>query len=551
MSPRRRRSTPFGQAPLLVGLLVEFALSSAACDIVNEVPVDYGPLRTHPGTPLADPDPRDPFLAVTAPDRTTIRLDLSWLPPDGIAGEIDRYTITGSHGDLEILDIEVDDDASVWLTTTEQKLGVSYTIDFDASTYRILETFPSADNVTLWAAAIGDPNVSQIEVQAERVAIGEHVVIYVEQGMEIGNAEEAIAFFDHQIFPIETSLFNDAPDRDDNGRILLLGVDGGATFGGYFSVVNSVTDAEALEQWGRHSNEMEMLYINVSGGELDTETIVAHEFAHLLYNESHDPNEDWAYHNEGLAECAVHAVNGSHPRALKHYQSDPTYTIRDGLSLVKWSYGNYPQYAQAYVFWSYVAGQLGGVEGFGELFSVNGAPEDVEAFFAQELGMSFGEAQLNALIATWVQAPSGVRGFNSLLKLTDKPQHATTNTLELAPFAGAFLVPDSPVMDYPGSQGADVVFAGISGSGEVDLEAPFDVEGGTLVVLNTSSQVDDPVSQPTGLLPYDAAIDEPTIFAERDPGWLHPPPFDPRHMERTWAWQKRTGALTAAGHTSE
>ncbi len=540
-----RRRPP---APLLFGAIAALAVLPAACNLINEVPVDYGPLRTDPGTPVADPDARHPFEAVSAPDRYTIRLDLSWLPPDGIAGEIERYAITGSHGDLEILGLEIDDENSVWLTTTEQKLGVTYTIDFDADSYRIVETFPSADRVTLWAAAIGDPNVSQIEVHAQRVAVGEHVVIYVEEGMQIGNVEEVIAFFDDKVFPIETSLFNDPPDRDDNDRILLLGVDGGAIFGGYFSVVNSVTDEEALEKWGRHSNEMEMLYINVSGGELDTETIVAHEFAHLLYNESHDPNEDWAYHNEGLAECAVHAVNGSHPRALKHYQSDPTYTIRDGLSLVKWSYGNYPQYAQAYVFWSYVASQLGGVDGFGELFSVNGDPEDMEAFFSQELGMEFDEAQLNALIATWVQAPSGVRGFNSLLALSNKPQQATTNTLELAPFAGAFLVPESGTMTYPGAQGPDVVFAGIDGNGVVDLEAPFDVEGGTLVVLNTSSQLQDPVAQPTGLLPYDGAVDTPGM--ERDPGWLHPPPFDPRHMERTRAWQQRTGALQAAKRTS-
>lgn len=546
MGPRRRRS-----APLLTSALAALVVLPSACDIINEVPVDYGPLRTHPGTPIASPDARDPFQAISAPDRTSVRLDLSWLPPDGIAGEIERYTISGSHGDLEILDLEVDEDGSVWLTTSEQKLGVTYTIDFDAGFYRIVEPFPSADRVTLWAAAIGDPNVSQIEVTANRVAIGEHVVVYVEEGMEVGNVEHAIAFFDDQIFPIETSLFNDPPDRDGNDRILLLGVNGGSTFGGYFSVVNSVTDEEALEKWGRHSNEMEMLYINVSSGEIDAETIIAHEFAHLLYNESHDPNEDWAYHNEGLAECAVHAVNGSHPRALKHYQSDPTYTIRDGLSLVKWSYGNYPQYAQAYVFWSYVASQLGGIEGYGELFRVNGDPEDMEAFFGQELGMHFDEAQLNALIATWVQAPSGMRGFNSLLKLTNKPQHATTNALELSPFAGAFLVPDESTMTYPGVQGPDVVFAGINGEGVVDLEAPFDVEGGTLVVLNTDSQIDDPVPQPTGLLPYDETFETSPDLAERDPSWLHPPPFDPRHMERTRAWQQRTGALDAAKRTSE
>jgi len=520
-----------------------------ACDVINEVPVDYGPPRTDPGTPLADADPRDPLHAITAPDRTTIRLDFNWLPPDGMAEEIDRYAVTEDRGTakrggqgLEILDVEVDDAGSVWLTTTEQKLGVYYTVDFDTGFYRISETIPSADTAVLWAAAIGDPDVTQMEVPTERVAIGEHVVVYVEKGMEVTNVDEAMAFFDDKVFPIETSLFNAAPDRDGNGKILLLGLDGGSTFGGYFSVVNSVSDDEALEKWDRHSNEMEMLYLNVSGGEMDAQVVIAHEFAHVLYNESHDPDQDWAYHNEGLAECAVHAVNGSYPRALKHYQSDPTYTIRDGLSLVQWSYGNYPQYAQAYVFWSYVASQLGGIDGYGELFAINGDPKDMEAFFSQELGLDFDDAQLNALIASWVQAPTGVRGFNGLIQFPDKPQHATTTSLELHPFAGAFLMPETPTVDDPGSQGPDVIFAGINGAGAVDFEAPFDVDGGTLVTLNTSKQVDDPMAQPTGLLPYDAgSYEPPPPTVERDPSWLHPPPFDPRHMERTWAWQKRHG----------
>lgn len=539
MGQRARR---YATAAAIVGA----ALLSASCETITTTPVDDGPTRTDPGTPPLDHRPRDPFVAIDAPDETTIRLGLNWVPEG--AEDPSHYTVTSDWGDLEVLEITVDDDATLWLTTSPQKLGVHYRLRFDGGlsgdAYRQDHTFPSADTTKLWATAIGAPDVGQMELTAKRVAIGERAVIYTEVGTDVANAEEVLAFFDEHIYPTETQLFNDAPDRDGNGRILLFGVDGASSFGGYFSVVNASTDEEAMEKWGRHSNEMEMLYVNVASGVMNADVVIAHEFAHLLYQETHDPTENWAYQNEGLAECAVHAVNGGHPKALNHYQADPTWTIRDGLSLVQWQSGNYPQYVQAYVFWSYVASQLGGVAGYGELFALTGHPNDVDAFLYDKLGVRFDEAQLNALIATWLQAPSGVRGFNNMLHFEKRPHVATTNSLSLQPFAGAFLVPSDTSMSYSGDQGPDVVYVGIDGEGTVDLIPPFDVDGGILVALNTALAFDDLEPQPTGLMPFDeGAPAEPSGSAMRDPSWLHPPPFDPRHLERTLAWQRRTAVV--------
>src|SRR4030043_1748336 len=97
-----------------------------------------------------------------------------------------------------------------------------------------------------------------------------------------------------------------------------------------------------MNMWGIHSNEMEMIYINTAYGSLYPVNVVPHEFQHLLYAERHNTDlEYWAYHDEGLAECAVHAVFGINENAVYYYLNDPDGMIRTGLSLVHWTWGLY------------------------------------------------------------------------------------------------------------------------------------------------------------------------------------------------------------------
>jgi hypothetical protein len=479
---------------------------------------------------------------VSAPTRTSVMIQVGRQAPPG-ADALSNYVIQSVWGDLEVLDAERVGDALL-LTTAPQKLGVEYHLELDIDGLYVGEHFLAADTATFWASDLTTPEIDQLHITAERVAVGEHAVVYVEEGLEFASAEDLIDFFDSRVYPTETTLFNPAPDRDGNGRIVLLGLAGGNAFGGYFSSINAYPDEQSVAEWGRHSNEMEMLYLNADTADMNGEEIVAHEFSHLLYHESHDPSAEWGYQNEGMAECAVHAVTGSHKRALVHYQADPTYTIRDGLSLVDWTFGNYPQYAQAYVFWSYIASQLGGIDGYGTLFALDGNPDVVDAFLQAELGMNMSETQLHSLIASWVQAPSGPHGFGGMLHFEQTPNVATTSSLQLLPFSAVFLAPAEATLDYSGMQGQDIRFVGINAAGVVDFTAPFDVDGGVLVVQNTAQDFETPDAQSTGLSPLPEQEGGADDALRVDPNaWLHPPPVDPRHFDHLRAWQKRAGVL--------
>jgi hypothetical protein len=498
------------------------------------------------GTPPTEP-PDYALEQVRAPDEYHVLVRFNRAPPDSVLVPANHHLETGPIGTLEVTNAVLQADGkTVELTTARQKLGLYYEFFMTTGTPEIdllTAQFPSADTAKFWAADFASPGFEEYELVAERKEIGSHVVIYVEQGYSVGTSH-ARDFFDTSIYPVETSLFIEAPDMDENGKILLLGLDGGPYYGGYFSPVNAMTNEEALQQWGVHSNEMDMVYINIVQGYFDSEVVAAHEFQHLLYHERHGFSPaDWAYHNEGLSECAVNAVNGYHPWALDYLVSNPSGLIASGLSITDWQYGNYDQYVLSYVFLSYVAGQLGGVPRYYDLFETSGDPLDIEQVLLQpQLGMTFSGAQLNALIASWAQQASGAYSFNTVLNWPGKPPTWFGTSLSLAPMAGSWLMPTSPSVDYPGTQGPNIVYAGIDGTGAVDTEAPFNVDGGALVVFNQKLELVQLTPEPTGFIPpvSQTHASQTNASAERDPAWRHPPPFHPARRKELERWRERT-----------
>jgi len=476
---------------------------------------------------------------LSAPTETTVTVTLAEEAGEA-ALAIDNWTIDSDYGPVAVEGVTVGADGrTVELTTALQKLGVTYTLTYATGEETLDGDFLAADTARFWFTDLGSSNFDEMEIVAHRLQVAPHSVIYVQEGETMGNADQIVEHFEQDVFPKETTMFHEAPDRDGNGRVVLLGVDGKGAFGGYFNPIDTLKDEDTYSMWGYHSNEKEMLYLNVETGILQSaEVVVPHEFSHLLYQEIH-PNlyEDWPYHNEGLAECAVNAVNGEHSYALDVYVADPLGDLANGISLVDWQYGNYSQYVQAYVFWSYVAGQLDGVPSYAEIMDQNGHPNSIQDFLEQSLGKSFGQTQLSALVATWAQHPSGEHSFNGVITMPGKPKLASTPSPSLAPFAGVFASPGQSPVDYPGTQGPDIVFAGVDGAGNVDLTAPFDVDAGVIVALNTAFELNAPSPEPIGLYP---SAPPPAVDLSRSRAWLHPPPFNPARLDRMRAWQERT-----------
>lgn len=484
-----------------------------------------------------------------APDRTSVRIEVTSGVNDAPTTP-ESYVFTSEHGPLSAKTVTWDAGAKViTLETENQKLGVEYTLviaggDVDGLGGKMM----AADTATFWATDF--ETFKNFQITAERVGVGEHVVLYLVPGLYADDVDATIAEFDGSIFPIETNLFRAPPDRDDNGRTLLLGLDGQQFYGGYFDPMNSLFDIQA-QNFGGHSNEMEMLYLNVAimGGYRPD--VVAHEFLHMLYQEEHpflvEPDY-FAYHNEGLAECAVHAVYGSNEDATWYYIGDPEGQLATGKSLVHWDDGNYTQYAQAYVFWTYIASQLGGVQGYADLFHSKGSPPQIDALLLEKLGQGFVDTQLHALAAAWVQSPTGPYGFQGMLTFPGPPAVVPPGTTQLpmAPFAAAFFPQSANGITAVGA-GPHMKFIGLGSTGQADLDAPFDAAGGVVIALHGRTDWKNKAPEPSGTLgvqmPPGAKIIPKPSSGERDPSWLHPPPLPAGFGDSLLKWRQRTSGF--------
>lgn len=499
------------------------------------------------------PKPVEPAVTnVRAPDQTSVRVQFNKdvaaiLPSDPAAffiasAEVEPLTVKAAIYDPLT--------QSLTLSTALQKLGATYDLTINTPLGKLDGqggAFLAADTAVFWTVDFG--SFDEYEIVADRVAVGQNAVAYLEQGMFAEDGQDAVDHFDNEIFPVESKYLGPPSDVDNNGRVVLLGLNGFGYYGGYFNAIDTLPSAVALKEYGYHSNETDMVYINVEFGTFEAGHVLPHEYSHLLYQAKHGfEDSGWSWHNEGLAECAVHIVNGYNDTAPQAVYEDPTGAIATGLSLVDWQFGNYTQYGLAYMFWTYLAAQMqGGVEGYIALFNASGSPAAIGALIQEKLGKTFAEAHRDFLLAMWAQAPSGPYGFGSMLSLFGAPPTvpAGIKSLGLAPYTGVFFKPGAAFVNYPGTQGPNIVYAGVSSPKLVDLEAPFAVSGGALVVLNANQDFESFPPEPSGPDLSPPAPPSPQPLAKgapkvRDRSWLHPPPFDPRHLDRLAAWRERT-----------
>lgn len=488
------------------------------------------------------------FLEIAAPDERTVQARFDGKPDPEAAALAGTYSLNSALGDLDILGVDYDPETgTLVLQTSPQKLGVSYTLSVvTPENDGPAGDFLSADTRLFWVMDFSRGYVDT-QVSTWRAAAGEYGVIYVQEGYALGDAQAMMRDFDENIYPTMTALYAAAPDIDENGRIVILALDGGGYYGGYFNPVNQYADSITSEWWGMRSNEMEIIHLNVLTEADYLGQINAHEFQHLLYH-GHRGFTDpyWEYHDEGLAESAVAAVYGSNELATLFLQWDGDGLLGNGLSLVHWNYAEYANYALAYHFWTYVAAQMtGDHSAFGTIFRLaTGHPDEVDAFLRTELGLGFPEVHQQMLAAFWVQHETGPYSFHGLVSTmaASYPRvPSQTESLDLEPFSGAFFKLAESSVSYPGTQGADIRYLGINAAGEVDDSEPFDISGGVLLVSNMSMDYIGWPRQASGpdlpaLRAEPPRKRDPLCEAVRIPTWKNPPPYNPTQPSAWEAW---------------
>lgn len=495
------------------------------------------------------------LLGASAPDDTHVVLSFDGEPQSDMSLPQLSLHVESDFGDLAVSKAAWDSSAyTLTLTTGRQKLGVQYQVSIGSagSTTGLLQaSFLSADTKVFWATDFDDPNMDDMQVPAHRIFVGEHTVAYSMDGYQFDGAEAASLEFDTLIYPLLTEAFLQPLDFDGNGRIVLLYTDSD-DYGGYFSPVNQWSNLFAM-MGGAKSNEMEILYISGWMGAGYFGQVTPHEFQHLLYYCRHQmkDNVHWDYHDEGLAESAVRLVYGNNDMASMYYQYDPQSLISMGLSMVNWQWGLYENYAIAYVFWAWVAGQLGGPEAFKLIFDIEyGGPEQVSEFLQEHLGLDLHEAVLAMMAAVRLQAPDGLHSFNGMISLDPNggPRlPAGTPSVQLEPFGGIFVPVAEAEVEEPGGKGPNVQFGGIAQAGGFDTATPFETTAGWLVAYNGNWNYWDWTPESTGTLPQAVAPQPVVQRAKLYPGdahaaatsaaWDSPPPRNPFRPEQWREWR--------------
>ena len=180
-------------------------------------------------------------------------------------------------------------------------------------------------------------------VDATVQKISSNAAIFVEDGQILSatTLNDIASTFESTIFPTDTTYFGSMPDVDNNCQleIMILAIDGGGGIGGYFSP--------------GISSQREAIFIDVDDMSWRN-TIIAHEFQHLLHN-ARDPFENlWI--DEGAADMAAYLCFGVTSALTGHANE---WSQNSNMS-VRWWNQRIADYGAGFMFLMYLADKLGG-----------------------------------------------------------------------------------------------------------------------------------------------------------------------------------------------
>ncbi len=215
-------------------------------------------------------------------------------------------------------------------------LPFSPTFQNSRASVRTCENQWSVDDVDTFATSSGI-------VSATVAKISSNSAIFVEDGIVVPSTtlNDIASTWESTIYPTNTNYFGSAPDVDNNCQIeiLIFDIDLGGGIGGYF-------DPNVASQ-------REILFVD-SGDLSWRNTILAHEFEHLLHN-ARDPYE-YLWIDEGAADMAAYLCFGVTDTLSGHANE---WSQNANMS-VRWWNQRIADYGAGFMFMMYLADKLGG-----------------------------------------------------------------------------------------------------------------------------------------------------------------------------------------------
>jgi len=290
---------------------------------------------------------------------------------------------------------------------------------------------PVLDNVVPAAHKVGDTRDfyaanmktgKQYSLEASARAVSDRAYIFVEEGRSIASSKikSLLAAFDG-IYDAVTQEFGAPPDsidKDPRIYILILDIldkvqaDGTRTLG-YFTAINQYRNVSLARWTDRRSNEVEMIYIDyisLNAGQKMAESVVAHEFTHMVHW-ARDPNENvWV--NEGIAVFVESMLNYKVDDRISAFEENAD------ISLLDWS-GAMADYGAAYLFFAYVSERFGGTSAVASIMkSRNRGTRGVErALAGVGKAVSFHDVFSDWVVANYLDNPKlddGIYGYTNL-----------------------------------------------------------------------------------------------------------------------------------------
>ncbi|MDP6886185.1 MAG: PKD domain-containing protein [Candidatus Thalassarchaeaceae archaeon] len=224
-------------------------------------------------------------------------------------------------------------------------------LPFSPSYQNTRSTARSCENA--WAVDDTDTfTTSSGLVSATVEKISTNSAIFVEDGVVISSTalNDIASTWESTIYPTNTNYFGDPPDIDNNCQIeiILFQIDGGGGIGGYFDP--------------NIASSREILFVD-SGDMSWRNTILAHEFEHLLHN-ARDPYE-YLWIDEGAADMAAYLCFGVTDTLSQHANE---WSQNSNMS-VRWWNQRIADYGGGFMFLMYLADKLGGGAAISSLVS--------------------------------------------------------------------------------------------------------------------------------------------------------------------------------------
>lgn len=281
------------------------------------------------------------------------------------------------------------------------------------------EEYEVGDTLTFWASNVDDNR--QFQVEATLIYRTDVAYVWVESGKDYDRDRIArsIDAFSEKSYPTVRGFFGSEwnPGVDNDPRLHILhATDLGRSIAGYYSSADEFSNLA-----NEYSNEKEMFYIslewlNRSRDYEYYETVLAHEFQHMIHWYNDRNEETWV--NEGLSELAQE-VAGYPPDTgfASVFASVPD------TQLNTWSdnpAGNGEHYGSAYLFMAYI------FQRFGEdvtkalvAHPANGIAGVTEALAETGHDLTFQDVFADWVVANYVDDPdaleqSGSYGYRQL-----------------------------------------------------------------------------------------------------------------------------------------